>query len=111
VTLGSIVPFCLALGYLTPSLIDAYSGGNPSGAGRSYAVNIAGGIVGPLFAAYILLPTIGTRVALLVLSLPMLLLFVLATRQGASARDRAAIRPCICILDVRQPRIRGWSFP
>jgi len=94
VTLGSIVPFCLALGYLTPSLIDAYSGGNPSGAGRSYAVNIAGGIVGPLFAAYILLPTVGTRVALLVLSLPMLLLFVLATREGASSfRRRLEIVP------------------
>ena len=81
VTLLSIVPFCLALGYLTPGLIDVYSGGDPANAGRSYSVNIAGGILGPLVAAYILLPTIGMRAALLVLSVPMFLLFLWATRQ------------------------------
>jgi len=74
VTLLSIVPFCLALGYLTPRLIDEYSGGDPANAGRSYGVNIAGGILGPLVAAYVLLPAIGTRAALLVLSVPMFLL-------------------------------------
>jgi spermidine synthase len=81
VTLLSIVPFCLALGYLTPRLIDEYSRGDPANAGRSYGVNIAGGILGPLVAAYILLPTIGTRATLLVLSVPMFLLFVWATRR------------------------------
>src|SRR5262252_7206522 len=81
VTLLSIVPFCLALGYLTPRLIDAYSGGDPANAGRSYGVNIAGGILGPLVAAYILLPTIGTHAALLVLSVPMFLLFLWAARR------------------------------
>jgi len=82
VTLLSIVPFCLALGYLTPRLIDEYSGGDPLNAGRAYGVNIAGGILGPLVAAYVLLPTIGTRAALLVLSVLMFLLFVWATRRG-----------------------------
>jgi len=81
VTLISIVPFCLALGYLTPRLIDAYSHGDPANAGRSYGVNIAGGIVGPLFAAYILLPTIGTNAALVVLSAAMFLLFAWAMRR------------------------------
>jgi spermidine synthase len=90
VTLSSIVPFCLALGYLTPQLIDEYSRGDPANAGLSYSVNIAGGIIGPLVAAYMLLPTIGTRAALLVLSVPMFLLFAwsrrpisLSMRQGA----------------------------
>ncbi len=81
VTLLSIVPFCLALGYLTPRLIDEYSGGDPANAGRSYGVNIAGGILGPLVAAYVLLPTIGTHAALLVLSVPIFLLFVWAMRR------------------------------
>jgi len=81
VTLLSIVPFCLALGYLTPRLIDEYSGGDPANAGRSYGVNIAGGILGPLVAAYVLLPTIGTHATLLVLSVPIFLLFVWAMRQ------------------------------
>lgn len=81
ITLLSIVPFCLALGYLTPRLIDEYSGGDPANAGRSYGVNIAGGILGPLVAAYVLLPTIGTHAALLVLSVPIFLLFVWAMRR------------------------------
>jgi spermidine synthase len=92
VTLSSIVPFCLALGYLTPRLIDEYSGGDPANAGRSYGVNIAGGILGPLVAAYVLLPTIGTHGSLLVLSIPIFLLFMwgmrrvlLPVRQGAGA--------------------------
>jgi spermidine synthase len=80
VTLSSIVPFCLALGYLTPQLIDEYSRGDPANAGLSYSVNIAGGIIGPLVAAYMLLPTIGTRAALLVLSVPMFLLFAWSRR-------------------------------
>jgi spermidine synthase len=92
VTLLSIVPFCLALGYLTPQLIDEYSRGDPAGAGRSYSVNIAGGILGPLVAAYMLLPTIGTRAALLVLSVPMFLLFAWSRRPVSwSMRHATAI--------------------
>jgi spermidine synthase len=92
VTLSSIVPFCLALGYLTPQLIDEYSCGDPASAGLSYGVNIAGGIIGPLVAAYMLLPTIGTRAALLVLSVPMFLLFAWSKRPILwSMRQGAAI--------------------
>jgi spermidine synthase len=79
-TLLSIVPFCLALGYLTPQLIDEYSRGDPANAGRSYGVNIAGGILGPPVAAYMLLPTIGTRATLLVLSVPLFFLFAWSRR-------------------------------
>ena len=92
VILLSIVPFCLALGYLTPRLIDEYSLGNPASAGRSYSVNIAGGILGPLIAAYILLPTIGMRAALLALSLPLFVLFIwVSMRVGPSSRPRPTI--------------------
>jgi spermidine synthase len=78
-TLQSIAPFCLALGYLTPRLIDEYSQGSPAVAGKAYSVNIAGGVLGPLVAAYILLPTIGVRAGLLVLCAPIFLLFAWAT--------------------------------
>jgi spermidine synthase len=92
VTLSSIVPFCLALGYLTPQLIDEYSHGDPANAGRSYSINIAGGILGPLVAAYMLLPAIGTRAALLFLSVPMFLLFAWSKRPVlGSVRQGAAI--------------------
>jgi spermidine synthase len=87
-TLSSIVPFCLALGYLTPGLIDAHALGNPAIAGRSYGVNIAGGILGPLVAAYILLPAIGTRATLIVLSVPMFLLFVWTAWRASSRLSR-----------------------
>ena len=82
-TLASIVPFCMALGYLTPRLIDQWAAGNPVYAGRLYGVNIVGGILGPLFAAYALLPSVGTRAALVALSIPMLGLFA-----GAALRTR-----------------------
>jgi len=99
-TLESIVPFCLALGYLTPRLIDEYSQGCPAGAGRAYSVNIAGGILGPLVAAYILLPTIGMRAGLLVLCAPIFLLFSWATSHAlvSSGRRIEIVAPSIALL-------------
>jgi spermidine synthase len=75
-TLLSIVPICAALGYMTPKLIDEYSHGRPASAGRSYAWNIAGGILGPLVAAYFLLPLIGVRAALALLATPFIGLYI-----------------------------------
>jgi spermidine synthase len=72
VLLLSICPFCALLGYLTPSLIDEYSAGEPASAGRAYALNVAGCILGPLFASYILLPLVGERHGIIVLGLPFL---------------------------------------
>jgi hypothetical protein len=43
-------------GYLTPLLVDAWSGGDPDRAGAAYAVSIVGSIVGPLVAGFWLLP-------------------------------------------------------
>jgi spermidine synthase len=80
VVLLGICPFCAALGYLTPSLIDSYALGDPADTGRAYAVNIFGCILGPLVASYILLPWLGERIGLVVLGAPLLLLFVLATK-------------------------------
>ena len=70
VLLLSIAPFCALLGYLTPGLVDEYAGGNPARAGRAYAINVLGCILGPLFACYLLLPHISERYALILLSLP-----------------------------------------
>ncbi|MBI3300391.1 MAG: fused MFS/spermidine synthase [Elusimicrobia bacterium] len=66
----SIVPFCAVLGYLTPSVIDAASAGEPGRAGRAYAVNVVGCILGPLAASYLLLPFLGVRLSLILLALP-----------------------------------------
>ena len=72
----SIFPICFLLGYLTPKLIDEYAGGDPEKAGKAYAINIAGCVLGPLFASYLLLPFFGSRISIIILSLPLLWLFV-----------------------------------
>ncbi len=73
--MAGIVPFCALLGYLTPSLIDQGAAGRPAAAGRLYAINVLGCILGPLVAAYLLLPYLSERYALILLSLPMLALY------------------------------------
>jgi len=76
-TLLSIVPFCGCLGYLTPKLIDAFANGRPREAGRAYAINIVGCILGPLFGGYVLLPFLGVKQSMLLLGIPILIYFVL----------------------------------
>ena len=71
--LASIFPFCFFLGYFTPRLIDDYAGGNPRVAGKLYAFNSAGCILGPLFAGYLLLPWAGVQLSLVLLAIPCLL--------------------------------------
>jgi spermidine synthase len=68
----SISPVCIILGYLTPRLIDEYAAGQPRDAGKAYAMNVLGCILGPLVASYVLLPNIGGRYALILLSSPFL---------------------------------------
>ena len=83
----SIFPLCAALGYLTPRLIDDYAAGNPRLAGRAYALNVLGCILGPLAASYVLLPLLGANGSLAVLALPFLL-FGIAYRREISPRSR-----------------------
>jgi spermidine synthase len=80
VVLLSICPFCAALGYLTPRLIDSYALGDPAEAGRAYAVNLLACILGPLVASYLLLPWIGERIGLVVLGVPFVLFFIFAAK-------------------------------
>ena len=49
------------------------SPGNPKQAGRAYAINIFGGIMGPLFASYLLLPQFGSKITLVILGIFFLL--------------------------------------
>lgn len=65
-----VMPFAAMIGFLTPMLVDRWSGGDPDRAGRAYAVNVVGCIVGPLIAGFLLLPLLGERWSVLLLSLP-----------------------------------------
>jgi predicted membrane-bound spermidine synthase len=71
-----IAPFSGILGFLTPLLVDRWSGGDPGKAGKAYAVNILGCILGPLLSGFLLLPLISERWVLFVFSLPWLLMAV-----------------------------------
>ena len=73
--LASICPWCAILGYLTPGLIDQYAAGRPDRAGRAYALNVLGCILGPLAACYVLLPCLRERQALILLALPLVWLW------------------------------------
>jgi spermidine synthase len=65
-----IAGFSGLLGFLTPKLVDHFSEGDPDRAGLAYAVNIAGCILGPLVAGFLLLPYTDERMALAVLTVP-----------------------------------------
>ena len=70
IVLMSIFPFCAALGYLTPKLIDDFSKGEARFAGKAYAINALGCILGPLLAGYLLLPVLGVKLSLVILAIP-----------------------------------------
>lgn len=91
----SIAPICALLGYLTPKLIDDVSAGDPVIAGKAYAINIAGSIIGPLLAGYFLLPQFGSKVSLVLLALPFLFLAALFLKQ---VPKKAAALTCVLAL-------------
>ncbi|MBV9756640.1 MAG: hypothetical protein JO047_06260, partial [Alphaproteobacteria bacterium] len=101
--LASIAPFCAVLGFLTPKLLDDYAEGDPALAGRGYAVNILGSIVGPLVAGYGLVVWFAPRVGLLVLALPLIALAgwaVLRRPAFAAGVARAALVVPLALLLV-----------
>src|SRR3984893_16706143 len=65
-----VMPFAGMMGFLTPMLVDRWSGGDPDRAGRAYAVNVVGCIVGPLVAGFLLLPLVGEHWSVFLLTLP-----------------------------------------
>ena len=90
IVLASICPFCAILGYLTPHLVDHYAGGSPQDAGKAYALNVFGCILGPLFACYLLLPWISERWALVLLGLPFFG-FYFQSRKTLPAKQRLSL--------------------
>jgi predicted membrane-bound spermidine synthase len=95
-----IAAFSGLLGFLTPMLVDRFSEGDPDRAGIGYAVNVAGCILGPLVAGFILLPYLDERYALVTLALPWLLVALLLalSRQPGSAKRFTARRVRIFIV-------------
>lgn len=65
-----VAPFAAVMGFLTPMLVDQWSGGDPERAGKAYAVNVVGCILGPLLSGFVLLPHWGEHVSMLVYVIP-----------------------------------------
>ena len=72
--LFGVMPISAVIGFLTPMLVDRWSAGDPDRAGRAYAVNVAGCIVGPLVSGFILLPLVGEHLSILLFVLPWLVM-------------------------------------
>lgn len=81
-----VAPVGVAVGIITPWVVDRLTGGDPYRAGTAYGLNALGCILGPLGAGYLLLPLLGERWSLLLLSalffLPVALL-MLGSNQAA----------------------------
>ena len=71
-----VMPFSAAMGFLTPMLVDRWSQGDPGRAGRAYAVNVLGCILGPLLAGFVVLPLAGEHTAMLIFILPFMAMAV-----------------------------------
>ena len=87
-------PFTALLGFITPMLVDRFSRGNPSKAGTAYATNIVGCIVGPVLAGFGLLPFISERWALVVLTVPWLLVGLIPLLPGKTSST--LVRAAVC---------------
>jgi spermidine synthase len=106
-----VAPFSAIAGFLTPMLVDKWSGGDPDRAGRAYAVNVVGCILGPLLSGFLLLPWISERWVLMLFALPWLIVGLAWGSAGAAtvSGGRRAISYALIILAVLTPFI-GKGF-
>ena len=94
----SLLPFSFLAGWITPMVLDSVSHGDPDRAGRGYAVNIVGCVLGPLVAGFVLLPWLGERYTLLVCALPWMAVSLLgrsATVPAEKMRPPALWKPAL----------------
>jgi predicted membrane-bound spermidine synthase len=93
----SIVPFSLLMGFVTPWILDHVSHGDPHLAGRGYAVNIGGCVLGPLISGFLFLPFLGERYTLSAFALPWIAVSLIRGRwaapSGTSPWERWSWKP------------------
>jgi spermidine synthase len=85
-----VMPFTGLLGFLTPMLVDRFCRGDSRKAGFAYAVNVSGCILGPLLAGFGLLPFLSERWALVLLTVPWLVVALAPLAAKSAFASRAA---------------------
>ncbi len=82
-----LFPFCFFLGYVTPQMIDRYACGDSAAAGYAYMVNIAGCVLGPLVACYVILPYGGSKRGIIALAVLIFTLLIPLDRSRRALRQ------------------------
>lgn len=97
---ASLIPFSFIVGWITPMVLDNLAHGDPDVAGKGYAVNIAGCVLGPLISGFILLPWLGERYTLLACALPWIAvsLATLAPRENPQPMWKPALTCALVLL-------------
>jgi spermidine synthase len=98
--------FCGMLGFLTPMLVDRWSAGDPGRAGRAYAVNALGCIIGPLLSGFVLLPWVVERWTLVLLAAPFFL-FGMRSKRRILAMAAVAVVALITLTQDFEHRYPG----
>lgn len=98
----AVAPLSALLGFLTPWLVDRWSGGSSRRAGTAWALNGLGCVLGPLFGGFVLLPVVSERGALFLLSMAVAAIGVLrAPRSGWKAMAATALAAAAVMMATR----------
>jgi len=88
----AILPFSFIAGFVTPMILDRVSQGDPDRAGKGYAVNIVGCVLGPLLSGFLLLPWLGERFTLLAFAIPWIAVSFRGAGSSASTGEKSSVR-------------------
>lgn len=106
-----VVVFSGLAGFLTPMLVDRWSAGDPSRAGRAYAVNVLGSIAGPLASGFLILPYVSEHWGLAIAALPLFAIGLREALRAGSSRRLFAACAAASILLLAVTEDYGAIFP
>ena len=107
-----VILFSGLAGFLTPMLVDQWSGGDPDRAGHAYAVNVLGSILGPLVSGFLVLPFTGEHWGLTIVALPLFAIGI-AKAFGSAGNRRGLFAGCAAasLLLLIFTKDYGTKFP
>jgi len=102
-----LLPPTILMGATLPSLVQALSATAPRALGPLYALNTLGGAIGPLLAAFILMPALGMSLTVWLIS-ALNLAIAIAAYRIARAAPAHADSPPEAPAPAEQPASRPW---